>query len=50
MLLEKLDLAVNIPVHINKLVLPGNHYRKGRLSTVGLLVKVACFVKKVNNK
>jgi hypothetical protein len=25
---------------------PGNPYRSGRLSTVGLLVKITCFVKK----
>ncbi len=28
---------------------PGNPNRRGRLSTVDLLIKVACFVKKVNN-
>ncbi len=28
---------------------PGNPYWRGRLSTVDLLIKVACFVKKVNN-
>jgi hypothetical protein len=27
----------------------GNTIRSGRLSTVGLLIKVACFVKKENN-
>jgi hypothetical protein len=28
---------------------PGNTYWRGRLSTVDLLIKVACFVKKINN-
>jgi hypothetical protein len=28
---------------------PGKTYRRGRLSTVDLLIKVACFVKKENN-
>jgi hypothetical protein len=27
---------------------PGNSYRRGRLSTVDLLDKIACFVKKTN--
>ncbi len=30
----------------NQLLLPGNPYWRGRLSTVDLLIKVACFVKK----
>ncbi len=30
-------------------VKPGNTNRRGRLSTIDLLIEVACFVKKVNN-
>ncbi len=32
-----------------QLALPGRSNRGGRISTVDLLIKVACFVKKVNN-
>jgi len=29
-------------------IVPGNPYRRGRLSTVDLLIKIGCFVKKKN--
>ena len=31
------------------ILFPGKTNRRGRLSTVGLLIEVACFVKEVNN-
>jgi hypothetical protein len=44
---------VQISVILSKVVLmsgvPGNTDRSGRLSTVDLLIEVACFVEKVNN-
>ncbi len=34
---------------LNDIVYPGNTNSGGRLSTIDLLIKVGCFVKKVND-
>ncbi len=49
----QLDLLFNKPASdccLRNGFIPGNTTRGGRLSTIGLLIKVACFVEEVNIK